>query len=93
MNQYLKKTSLLYNQMYKNFMDDEKINPVLAKSLLFNMYKIRQVELKIADLYAEQEMRCPVHLSVGQEAVAVGVCNQLANTDIILSAHDLMLIT
>ena len=32
-------------------------------------------------------MRCPVHLSVGQEAVAVGVCSALQKKDIALSAH------
>ena len=68
-------------------MNSKKISRSLAKSLLFNMYKIRNVELKIAELYTEQEMRCPVHLSVGQEAVAVGVCHFLSNNDNILSAH------
>ena len=34
------------------------------------MIRISMIEQKIASLYAEQEMRCPVHLSIGQEAVA-----------------------
>ena len=42
-----------------------------------SMLRIRLVEEAIADRYAEQEMRCPVHLSVGQEASAVGVCAPL----------------
>ena len=42
-----------------------------SRELLFSMLRIRLVEEKIADLYSEQEMRCPVHLSIGQEAVAV----------------------
>ncbi len=45
------------------------------------------VEEKIAELYPEQEMRCPVHLCVGQEAVAVGVCAALQNNDRVLSGH------
>jgi pyruvate dehydrogenase E1 component alpha subunit len=32
-------------------------------------------------------MRCPVHLSVGQEATAVGVCALLNKEDLVLSAH------
>jgi len=32
-------------------------------------------------------MRCPVHLSIGQEAVAVGVCEHLDRKDIVMSAH------
>ena len=40
------------------------------------------VEEKIAEIYSEQEMRCPVHLSIGQEATAVGVCINLNKEDI-----------
>jgi TPP-dependent pyruvate/acetoin dehydrogenase alpha subunit len=58
-----------------------------AKELFLSMLRIRMVEEKIAELYSEQEMRCPVHLSIGQEAVAVGVCDHLANKDIVMSAH------
>jgi len=57
------------------------------KELYFSMLRIRMVEQRIAEKYSEQEMRCPVHLSVGQEAVAVGVCEHLENKDIVMSAH------
>ena len=57
------------------------------KELYFSMLRIRMVEEKIAELYSEQEMRCPVHLSIGQEAVAVGVCAHLDREDIVMSAH------
>ena len=59
----------------------------LIKDQFFQMLRIRKVELKISELYPEEEMRCPVHLSVGQEAVAVGVCSALQRKDIALSAH------
>jgi len=45
------------------------------------------VEESIADLYPEQEMRCPVHLCAGQEAIAVGVCANLKTDDYIMSNH------
>ena len=32
-------------------------------------------------------MRCPVHLSTGQEAAAVGVCHALSNKDKVFSNH------
>ena len=32
-------------------------------------------------------MRCPVHLSIGQEAVAAGVCQALSKNDQIISSH------
>ena len=57
------------------------------KELYFSMLRIRLVEERIAELYSEQEMRCPVHLSIGQEAIAVGVCNNLGTGDIVMSAH------
>ena len=58
-----------------------------SKEWYFSMLRIRMVEERIADLYSEQEMRCPVHLSIGQEAVAVGVCEHLSDKDIVMSAH------
>lgn len=45
------------------------------------------VEEKIADLYPEEEIRCPVHLCIGQEAVAAGVCDALSRSDYVFSGH------
>ncbi len=59
----------------------------LIKDQFFQMLRKRKVELKISELYPEKEMRCPVHLSIGQEAVAVGVFSALQRKDIALSAH------
>lgn len=52
-----------------------------------DMLRIRMVEEAIADRYKEQEMRCPVHLSIGQEATAVGACHGLKHTDRVFSTH------
>jgi TPP-dependent pyruvate/acetoin dehydrogenase alpha subunit len=49
--------------------------------------RIRMVEEAIAAEYPNQEMRCPVHLSIGQEAVAVGVGMALQPSDWAFSAH------
>lgn len=57
------------------------------KHVYYQMLRIRRVEERIAALYSEQEMRCPVHLCIGQEAVAVGVCASLNSTDYVLSNH------
>lgn len=56
-------------------------------SLQTEVLRIRMVEEAIAARYSEQKMRCPVHLSIGQEAVAVGVCAQLKPTDYAVSGH------
>ena len=63
------------------------MTPETLKQLYYQMLRIRTVEEKIAGLYPEQEMRCPVHLCIGQEAVAVGVCANLAPDDYVLSNH------
>ncbi len=51
------------------------------------MVRIRQVEERIAERYAEDRMKCPVHLSIGQEAAAVGACAHLEKSDVIYSTH------
>ncbi|MEZ2251987.1 thiamine pyrophosphate-dependent dehydrogenase E1 component subunit alpha [Microcoleus sp.] len=63
------------------------MTPQLQKQLFFSMLRIRLVEEKVAELYPEQEMRCPVHLSIGQEAIAAGVCATLYPTDAVFSNH------
>jgi len=55
--------------------------------MYYDMLRIRLVEEKIAELYPEQEMRCPVHLCIGQEAIAVGVCANLSCDDYVLGTH------
>lgn len=59
----------------------------LSLRLLESMVRIRMVEEAIADRYSEQQMRCPVHLSIGQEAAAAGVCSALRPTDQAMSGH------
>ena len=60
---------------------------VLSQKLFYSMLRIRMIEEKIADKYSEQKMRCPVHLSIGQEAPAVGVCSALQKSDWVFSGH------
>lgn len=51
------------------------------------MLRIRLIEQAIAERYAEQQMRCPMHLCIGQEAIAVGVCAALQPDDKVFSNH------
>ncbi|MGN7610814.1 thiamine pyrophosphate-dependent dehydrogenase E1 component subunit alpha [Magnetococcales bacterium HHB-1] len=51
------------------------------------MLLIRRVEEAIALHYAEQKMRCPTHLCLGQEAIAAGVCYGLRQEDQVFSHH------
>jgi len=64
-----------------------ELPPEQVRDLLRQMIRIRCAEETLADLYAEQEMRTPTHFSIGQEAVAVGVCAALRRDDVIYSGH------
>jgi TPP-dependent pyruvate/acetoin dehydrogenase alpha subunit len=65
--------------------------PATLIRMFRDMLRIRMVEEEIAIRYGgpndDQKMRCPVHLSIGQEAVAVGVSAVLAPNDQIVSTH------
>jgi TPP-dependent pyruvate/acetoin dehydrogenase alpha subunit len=56
-------------------------------ALYRSMLKIRRVEERIKALYPQGDMRCPTHFSIGQEAVAAGVCRNLRLEDHVISAH------
>jgi len=62
-----------------------------AQSDLLSIYskllRIRRIEEAIAKNYTEWEMRCPVHLSIGQEAIPVGISEHLTNNDHVYSNH------
>ena len=63
------------------------MSPKLAYQLHYSMLRIRRIEEAIAIRYAEQEMRCPVHLCIGQEAIAVGIGSALKVSDKMYSNH------
>jgi len=44
-------------------------------------------EEAVAQRYSEQKMRCPVHLSIGQEWIAVALGQLLKQTDQVFSSH------
>lgn len=52
-----------------------------------NMTKIRMFEGRVAEYFADGKIPGFVHLYVGEEAVAAGVCATLRNTDYITSTH------
>ncbi len=52
-----------------------------------NLFKIREVENKIIEEYPNAQMRCPVHLSVGQEGIATAVAFAASKNDYFISNH------
>ncbi|MDD4565845.1 MAG: thiamine pyrophosphate-dependent dehydrogenase E1 component subunit alpha [Eubacteriales bacterium] len=63
----------------------------LSAEALLELYKtmkrIRMTEEKIAAHYREDNMHTPVHLYIGQEAIAAGVCANLSKDDKLFSNH------
>ncbi|MGH7871977.1 MAG: thiamine pyrophosphate-dependent enzyme, partial [Candidatus Binatia bacterium] len=55
--------------------------------LLRRMWLIRAFEEKASALYAERQIVGLLHLSIGQEAVAVGVCSLLSKDDLVYGSH------
>jgi len=63
------------------------ISKKISIELLRGMKRIRLVEEGIADRYPQGKMRCPMHLSIGQEAAAIGVGIALEHSDLAVSSH------
>lgn len=65
--------------------------PVLPADLLEQSYRtmvlIRLTEERIGQLVASRELRTPCHLSIGQEAIPVGVCAALKQDDTVWGGH------
>lgn len=59
----------------------------MEHSILEKMLLIRRVEEEIVKRYPKQLMRCPVHLGINQEAIAVGACHHLRKEDSVFSTH------
>lgn len=58
-----------------------------AVDLLRRMWLIRAFEEKVSALYAERQIVGLLHLSIGQEAVAVGALSELRNDDYVYGGH------
>lgn len=63
------------------------LSKTVIRKLCYSLIKIRRFEEKIIELYPKQEMKTPVHLYIGQEAIAAGVCANLKREDYVFSNH------
>lgn len=52
-----------------------------------SLYRIRRVEEEIARIYPTDKIKSPVHLSIGQEAISVGVCEALLHQDVVFGTY------
>jgi acetoin:2,6-dichlorophenolindophenol oxidoreductase subunit alpha len=59
----------------------------VARDLLRTMWRIRALEERVGQLKQADEVYGLIHLTLGQEAVAAGVCRQLRDDDAVYSGH------
>jgi pyruvate dehydrogenase E1 component alpha subunit len=61
--------------------------PALYEELFYKSLRIRLIEERIIEIYPTDKIQSPVHLSIGQEAVAVGICQSLRPTDMLFGSY------
>ena len=59
----------------------------IANRLYRGVRLIRRVEEEVARIYPSDRIKSPVHLSIGQESVAVGVCDALLPEDVVSATY------
>ena len=73
------------------FQSHENQNSSLSKEILVGLYRdmlrIRRIEEAIENRYHEDEMKSPIHLVMGHEAISVGSCSTLKKDDLIYCGH------
>jgi len=58
-----------------------------AARLYRSVYLIRRVEEEVARAYPTDRIKSPIHLSIGQEAASVGVCDVLEPADVVFGTY------
>ena len=53
------------------------LNKKVIKDIYKSLFLIREAELTISRIYNTDKIKSPVHLSIGQEPIAVGICKNL----------------
>lgn len=62
-------------------------NSEFIARLYRSLFLIRKTEERIADVYSTDVIKSPVHLSIGQEAIAVGVCDAMLKDDLVSNTY------
>ncbi|NQV83748.1 MAG: thiamine pyrophosphate-dependent dehydrogenase E1 component subunit alpha [Rhodospirillales bacterium] len=68
-------------------MSENTPDPEILARVYRSLRLIRRTEEEIARLYPSDKIKSPVHLSIGQESVSVGVCDALASDDIMSATY------
>lgn len=77
-------------KQHKNPVTSELVREIpttLMRAMYVTMLRIRIFEERAADLLVTNEIKCPTHLYIGEEAIAAGVCAALRKEDYIFGTH------
>ena len=78
---------LLAPEKFNKPIDISSLDKHMAKAMLQDMLLIRKSEQKIAEMKKKAVIKGPVHLGVGQEAIAVGISKRLTSSDDVFGNH------
>ena len=59
----------------------------LYSRLYKQIFRIRYVEEEVSRIYPSDKIKSPIHLSIGQEFIAVGVCDVLKQEDVVFGSY------
>jgi len=83
----IKIDNLLFDYMLEE-KDRKEENPLVSAQMLQYIFFIREFEARVLDAYGEKGLvHGPLHSSIGEEAVAVGVSAALDRMDTVTSTH------
>lgn len=63
------------------------LNPNQTAKLYQSVRRIRRIEETVAKIYPTDKIKSPVHLSIGHESIAVGVCENLQTSDVVFGYY------
>lgn len=64
-----------------------QLNVMNKEKIYRSLYLIRRAEEEVVRIYPTDKIKSPVHLSIGQEAVSVGVCEALQAGDTVFGTY------
>lgn len=70
-----------------NILDKKEYSKEMFLGIYEKMLRIRKFELRLTEYFTKGMLYGNIHTSIGQEAVAVGVCEALEQTDFMTSTH------
>ena len=83
--------TIRYKYKGKGYQVKKNESPKISKEILISLYqdmlRIRRIEEAIENRYHEDEMKTPIHLVMGHEAISVGSCASLNKDDLIYCGH------